>query len=643
MSDDSFPPLCTRLAPSHLKASVEPMSLPLPRFATQVMSTSPKGAPSTNPLTSQMFGGSNTSSTLSSTTPLSIHPSTGGSVTAGNGLLPSGSTTSPTTPKTTRHKSPITELKSPPITNSKNMLSMGLLGTSKIATIGTDISNWDTSTSTGRPHDPRLLLQVASTPIEKSIPKERDTDISYSPTYVPKSPRGSNKNRIGGGLASDIEDISDAEKDETEISKEVDEVDDDADALNSSVLEARLKAFSKNYEKWSGSSKMPAGMLAPQVASGAASVTSGPSGISTPTGSATPSASATPALLPTSNAVTSITPLQGVTSSSVTATSQGVVGGSPITNCNLAGHQTTVTGGANTPLLSLSGTPSTPLTGNSSSLVNKFALDLKPTQPSPIVQRLLSRKSVFDEDSKRLESSSSSLDVVPPLHEELEQHNSKNMSVGSVNFSAGYNTISTLSDKASHLSSSSLLASSVPQHSTSSLLSISSTAASTSRTVTTLSSTTVSNTKTVLQIQSEYFCREAVSSINSSSKDNKVSSLSSSIISRNTPTSQPDGDHASTPCNIVSKENKKTISASPTLSSKCLSPLTPATYTSTDNIFDKAKVTDIEQSSNSDVNKQPLSTSTSDIYTETIKSSSEVLNSNNKASSGSLENKQSNP
>ena len=99
---------------------------------------------------------------------------------------------------------------------------------------------------------------------------------------------------------------------------------------------------------------------------------------------------------------------------------------------------------------------------------NKFSLDLKPAQPSPIVQRLLSRKSVFDEDSKRLETAKtvvpgaegchgvggmashegSNDGVAPPMG--LGGHLSGGpvpmpvMSVGSVNFN---NTISTLSDR----------------------------------------------------------------------------------------------------------------------------------------------------------------------------------------------------
>merc|ERR1711981_644163 len=100
--------------------------------------------------------------------------------------------------------------------------------------------------------------------------------------------------------------------------------------------------------------------------------------------------------------------------------------------------------------------------------------------------------------------------------------------------------------------------------------------------------------------------------INSSSKDNKLSSLTSSITSRNTPTSQQDGDHASTLSDIVSKDSYKTISASKIPPSKGLSASSSgnsasATFPSTDKIIDKAKVTDVELNSDSDVNKKSLS------------------------------------
>ena len=106
------------------------------------------------------------------------------------------------------------------------------------------------SDSSKRPHDPRLLLQVASSPCDKSTSKERDAEISYSPTYVPKSPRGSGKNRLGGGLASDIEDISDAEKEEPEEPRKEAE-DDDADAIHGNLRQNKrdrvIKAFRNNH------------------------------------------------------------------------------------------------------------------------------------------------------------------------------------------------------------------------------------------------------------------------------------------------------------------------------------------------------------------------------------------------------------
>lgn len=44
---------------------------------------------------------------------------------------------------------------------------------------------------------------------------------------------------------------------------------------------------------------------------------------------------------------------------------------------------------------------------------SRLNLDMRPSQPSAIAQQLLSRKSVFDEDSKRLEKTSDSSDTPP--------------------------------------------------------------------------------------------------------------------------------------------------------------------------------------------------------------------------------------
>ena len=66
----------------------------------------------------------------------------------------------------------------------------------------------------------------------------------------------------------------------------------------------------------------------------------------------------------------------------------------------------------------------------------RFNLDIKPAQPSAIVQKLLSRKSVFDEDSKRLENINEKYDA-------SEEENCEGGSGGQTP-AAGYNTISTL-------------------------------------------------------------------------------------------------------------------------------------------------------------------------------------------------------
>merc|ERR1712226_1206429 len=62
--------------------------------------------------------------------------------------------------------------------------------------------------------------------------------------------------------------------------------------------------------------------------------------------------------------------------------------------------------------------------------------DMKPAQPSAIVQKLLSRKSVFDEDSKRLENINEKYDA-------SEEENGES-GTGAPPPAAGYNTISTL-------------------------------------------------------------------------------------------------------------------------------------------------------------------------------------------------------
>jgi hypothetical protein len=98
-----------------------------------------------------------------------------------------------------------------------------------------------------------------------------------------------------------------------------------------------------------------------------------------------------------------------------------------------------------------SSTPATPgsLSATGSSLLPglKLGLGLKPSQPSPIVQRLLSRKSVFDEDSKRLETISQESTKTMAEGTDVEKSPAAAVGVVSMNFGVGYNTISTLSDK----------------------------------------------------------------------------------------------------------------------------------------------------------------------------------------------------
>ena len=315
---------------SHLR-STEPMSLPLPGFAAQVKSTSPKATLPT--------GG--------------VHPLANATpVTVPCKKDRDPRLKSPTTP--TSHqiiclKSPPPSLKSPP----------GKLFTDKCPSIVVSPAFHELG---AKPHDPRLgLLQLAPAPV-------------HTPKSPPPQPPP-----LSLHLDNDMEDISDSEKEPAEP----------ADL----TLEERLRALDEKYEKWSGSTKH-----APAVAT-------------TPIGSSTPSAAMTP--------TTISTPL--ITSAPISA--------------SLSSACTSATS-------STSSAAASSASANSASF--KFNFDLKSSQPSAIVQRLLSRKSVFDEDSKRLESITEVYDTSVC---EGEGNKSKNVSVGSVNFSAGYNTISTLSDK----------------------------------------------------------------------------------------------------------------------------------------------------------------------------------------------------
>ncbi|CAB4057365.1 Protein split ends [Lepeophtheirus salmonis] len=103
------------------------------------------------------------------------------------------------------------------------------------------------------------------------------------------------------------------------------------------------------------------------------------------------------------------------------------------------------------PLISQS-LPNHPTVINSS---NKYNLDLKPAQPSAIVQILLSRKSVFDEDSKRLECRKTHEEIVSTCDSSYTNsiaggHTSNfvgNSFSRSTKYVNNYNNISTLPDK----------------------------------------------------------------------------------------------------------------------------------------------------------------------------------------------------
>merc|ERR1712106_286484 len=77
---------------------------------------------------------------------------------------------------------------------------------------------------------------------------------------------------------------------------------------------------------------------------------------------------------------------------------------------------------------------------------SRFNLDMKPAQPSAIVQKLLSRKSVFDEDSKRLEKKYEAPD------EEKQDSSGSGPGTPGLTMGSGYATISTLSHNSGSMS-----------------------------------------------------------------------------------------------------------------------------------------------------------------------------------------------
>ena len=237
-----------------------------------------------------------------------------------------------------------------------------------------DHSNSSTANATpsesvisGKPHDPRLgLLQLKNQ-------QQNSHQASKHPTTLPLIKTNS--------LMNDIEDISDSDREEDHKEQEApSSAPNDASrtptvtnnppapvkdpALMS--LEERLKALDEKYERWSGSAYKVASSGTPSQQTPATPV------------SATPLATASTAAAPAS------VPIAKEASSAASSSNASVPSSAEIAPPSSA------TSGASS--------------ASTASSLNKFSFDLKPTQPSPIVQRLLSRRSVFDEDTKRLEN-----------------------------------------------------------------------------------------------------------------------------------------------------------------------------------------------------------------------------------------------
>ena len=285
----------------NLKSS-EPMSLPLPKFATQM-------------LASQIQSNSSYLTTKKERDPRLKSPNSFG-------------------------LSVSTCLKSPPPPSLKSPAA----GSSLSRVIPESGSN-PSETSSLKPHDPRLgnapkvnnrsSSKPATLPLIKNNPLMNDIeDISDSDREEDSKAENSNSETIA-------ENIAETTKPEQQPAQVVTQVD-----PASMTLEERLKALDEKYQKWSGS----ANKVATPV----------------PNTPATPGSASTSSTLPSLNI-----------------------------NNSLPGGSESQNSSANT------------LSSSASSLlaVPKFSFDLnKPSQPSEIVQRLLSRKSVFDEDTKRLEN-----------------------------------------------------------------------------------------------------------------------------------------------------------------------------------------------------------------------------------------------
>jgi hypothetical protein len=142
------------------------------------------------------------------------------------------------------------------------------------------------------------------------------------------------------------------------------------------TLEERLKALDEKYQKWSGNS--------------------GPKGTPTPATPATPSGQTKkePVLPSLTINNSNASGAQGATPKTCQTPVSEVI---EIKSLNSASTTSSSGGSSGSTGSATTATPS----GGATS---KFSFDLKPTQPSPIVQKLLARKSIFDEDTKRLEN-----------------------------------------------------------------------------------------------------------------------------------------------------------------------------------------------------------------------------------------------
>ena len=367
--------------------STEPMSLPLPKFATQM-------------LANQIQSASSASSAYLTVATSKKDPRLKSP--AGSG----GSSSHSSLSVSTCLKSPPPSLKSPGLTSnssriipehmnssgSSDGLSLDLPTSGSRKSIGNNSSSVDAS---GKPHDPRLGLlskskhvssmnqaalvnnrnntttNSSSLEIEDISDSDREDNDGPENSSNPKEPHEPETDMATGSSQAEVSGaaVTAAAVPET---NEKTPVKDPADM----TLEERLKALDEKYQKWSGNS--------------------GPKGTPTPATPATPSGQTKKEpVLPTltinnSNA----SGAQGATPKTCQTPVSEVI---EIKSLNSA---STISSSGGSSGSTGSATTATPSGGATS----KFSFDLKPTQPSPIVQKLLARKSIFDEDTKRLEN-----------------------------------------------------------------------------------------------------------------------------------------------------------------------------------------------------------------------------------------------